>query len=138
MADKQLIEQEFLVKTMQPPDPLDHSPTAPGWNMLGELELIAEPNTDHTVSKWLAVILDPLDLHPDLLNKVVKSAQAASARVLQIGMVLKHLHLLVFAPSTRSSNGQTWGFFRIEKVATAKADESSRDHTIEFYLYLEG
>lgn len=126
------------MNTMRQHDGFHDTPSAKGWQILGELELIAEPEAGHTVSEWLAVILDPLDLRADFLNKVLKSAQEVSARTIQNGMRFEHLHLLVFAPSTRSSNGQTWGFFRIEKVAAATAGNTNPDHAIEFYLYVEG
>ena len=125
------------MNTMQPHDAFHDTPSAKSWQVLGELELIAGPDADRTFSTWLAVILAPLELPADFLNKVMKSAQEVAARAMRNGMSFEHLHLLVFAPSTRSSNEQTWGFFRIEKVAAANANESPRDHAIEFYLYLE-
>lgn len=126
------------MNTRQQHEAFHDTASAKGWQVLGELELIAGPDADRTVSKWLAVILGPLDLRADFLNKVLKSAQDASARAMQNGVRFEHLHLLVFAPSTRSSNGQTWGFFRIEKVESAVADRMNSNHTIEFYLYLDG
>jgi len=109
-----------------------------GWQILGELELAVNPDIDHTVGKWLATILSPLDLAADFLNKVLKSAQDAAARAMQSEAVIKfrHTHLLVFAAEARASKGQTWGFFRIEKIDGA-ADENSPNHAIEFYLYVE-
>jgi hypothetical protein len=114
--------------------------SSPGWQILGELELTVNPDTDHTVGKWLAMILSPIDLPADFLNKVLKSAQEAAARAMQSETVMKfdHTHLLVLAPQDHVSKGQTWGFFRIEKIEGAKADESPPDHAIEFYLYLDG
>ena len=126
------------MNTMHPHDAFHDTPSATGWQVLGELELIAEPNADRTVSEWLAVILGPLQLRADILNKILKSAKEVSARTTQDGTRFDHLHLLVLAPSTRSDRRQTWGFFRIERVISGEGDESPRDHAIEFYLYLEG
>jgi hypothetical protein len=108
------------------------------WQVLGELELIAGSNTDPTVGKWLAVILSRLDLRPDFLDKVLKSAQEAASRAMQAEAVRKfdHLHLVVFAPTDHTSNNYNWGFYRIEKVEKV-AGKSNPDHMIEFYLYQE-
>jgi len=112
--------------------------TGNGWQILGELELTVNPNADHTINKWLAATLSPLDLSADFLNKVLRSAQEAAARAMQTETVMKfqHTHLLVFAPEDHTSIGRTWGFFRIEKIEGA-ADVDSPNHAIEFYLYLE-
>jgi len=108
------------------------------WQILGELELpVGSSNADDAIKARLMEILNPLNLHADFLNKILKSAQDAAARVMQNGMELEHIHLLVFAPKDRSSKRQTWGFFRIEKIEGA-ADVDSPNHAIEFYLYVEG
>jgi hypothetical protein len=43
------------------------------------------------------------------------------------------IHVLVFVPSERPSNGDTWGFFRI-----AKAGANPAACYLEYYLYLDG
>ncbi len=90
------------------------------------------------VSKWLAVILSPLVLHEDFVNKVLTSAKEALSRALPAANDARfdHLHLLVFAPIDLDARRQNWGFFRIEKLEHA-TDTAAPDHTIEFYLYLE-
>jgi hypothetical protein len=74
------------------------------------------------------------------MNKVSKSAWEAATRAMQTEQVNKfdHIHLLVFAPKCPGSKGQTWGFFRIEKVEIAPENENPGRHSIEFYLYPEG
>lgn len=117
-----------------------HHASSPGWQLLGELELTVNPDAGQTVGKWLAVILSPLDLRADFANKVLKSAQEAMWRAMQLAEMnrFEHLHLLIFVPASLASKGQSsWGFFRIEKVEAAE-DQNNPDHTIEFYLYLEG
>ena len=110
------------------------------WQILGELALPVGSNADDRITVWLAETLNPLNLHADFVNKVLKSAQDAMARAMQVEFVTEfaHIHLLVFAPADRASKGQTWGFFRISKIEGAKGDESPPDHAIEFYLYVEG
>jgi hypothetical protein len=123
---------------MKHPDSFLQRVSSPGWQILGELELTVNPDADHTVGKPLEMIISPLDLPADFLNKVLKSAQDAVASAMQSDAVIKcrHTHLLVFAAEARASKGQTWGFFRIEKIDGA-ADIDSPNHAIEFYLYME-
>lgn len=115
-----------------------HQVSSPGWQTLGELELTAGIDSDHAVNKWLAVILSRLDLRPDFLDKVLKSAQEAASRAMQAEGVRKfeHLHLFIFVPTDHTPNDQNWGFYWIAKVEKA-AGKSNPDHAIEFYLYHE-
>lgn len=109
--------------------------------MLGESEVRVGAEADGTVNAWMVEILSPLNLHGDFLNKILKSAQEAVARAMHAdagGSDFEHLHLFVFAPAENTSNGKTWGFFRIEKIGIPTADTRAVDHSIEFYLYLEG
>lgn len=48
----------------------------------------------------------------------------------------EHIHLKVFVSRNSITNEGTWGFFRIEKVATPTTNMV--DYSIEFYLYREG
>ena len=98
-----------------------------------------ETDVHHTVSKWLTLILSRLELGEDVVNKVLKSAREALSRAMPAANDTRfdHLHLLVSTPMHLSAKRQSWGFFRIEKVERT-ADTANPDHTIEFYLYLEG
>jgi hypothetical protein len=115
-----------------------------GWRILGELELPIGAEADGLVSAWLAEILNPLGLHTDFLNKVLKSARDAAVRAVMVESAesaFEHVHLLVFIPKKKASElnmGQTWGFFRIEKMEISRENGDPSDHSIEFYLYLEG
>lgn len=113
--------------------------SSPGWHILGELELAVSPDAGHSARKWLATILSPLKLQPDFMIKVLESAQEAVTRARQSETVMKfeHTHLFFFALEYPASNGQAWGFFRIEKIDHPEA-VSSPNHAIEFYLYPEG
>ena len=119
--------------------PLQPAPS-PNWELLGELELRLNSNADSPVGEWLAGILSPLNLPTDFTGKIVKSAEEAAARAMQSETMIKHqhTHLIIYVPADCSANGRTWGFFRIEKVGTGTENGSARDHSIEFYLYLEG
>lgn len=113
---------------------------SPNWELLGELELRLSANEASTVSEWLAVVLRPLNLPTDFMSKIVKSAEEAAARAMQSETMIQyqHTHLIIYIPAGSSAQGRTWGFFRIEKVGTDVANGSPLDHSIEFYLYLEG
>ena len=127
----------YTVSTIDSPHP--RSP-GPHWQLLGELELPVEVNTDNTIHAWLTEVLDPLNLSADLLNRILKSAQDAATRVWQAepGMELEHIHLIIFVPPDHTSTGQTWGFFRIEKIENTVEGKAAHDHAIEFYLYVDG
>ncbi len=110
------------------------------WQILGKLRLSVDTHDESTVETWLAETLSPLALEKRFITKVLISAQDGVARAMTSEPVLesKHLHLVVFVPQDYGSNGQSWGFFRIEKLEEAEPTEEKLDHTIEFYLYLEG
>lgn len=112
----------------------------PDWQILGEIELLSGMGADDTIHLWLRKLLEPLGLHSDFLGKVLESAQDAAGRAMRSERVAKlgHLHLLVYAPNHAASPGQTWGFFQIKKMRDPTEDRKRYDHTIEFYLYLEG
>lgn len=111
----------------------------PGWQVLGELQLTAGSDVHDTVDGWLAVLLSQLELDREFVNKVLRSAQEATGRILQTTHTtgFEHLQLLVFVPTDRRRRRKCWGFFRIEKVE-AEMNQVHPAHAIEFYLYLEG
>lgn len=117
------------------------SAPSPNWELLGELELRLNVNEDSRVGEWLTMILSPVNLPMDFTSKIVTSAEEAAARAMQSETMIKyqHTHLVIYVPVERSAQGRTWGFFRIEKTgADGGANGSPLDHSIEFYLYLEG
>jgi hypothetical protein len=120
-------------------DNTTHNPGA-GWRLLGELELPAGASVEDALHAWLTVILLPLNLQAELVNKIIASAQDAIARVIHADTMLKfeHIHLTVFVPSTREGKEQAWGFFRLEKIEDTKEEPAGGDHAVEFYLYGEG
>jgi hypothetical protein len=110
------------------------------WQLLGELKLPFGVDAHPRINAWLANVLSPLYLPADFLNKIWKSAEEVAARNIQTERMLKdqHIQLLLYVPASRPLNLKTWGFFRIEKVQSALENENPCDHSIEFYLYLEG
>lgn len=109
------------------------------WQLLGELILPLGLNTKDLLSAGLAELLAPLELHENFLNRVLKSAQNYVGRALtsDAGVPFGEIHLYIFGPNERMSKGQTWGFFRIEKIDSHEQNLADPDHTVEFYLYRE-
>ena len=116
-------------------------PSRTDWQILGELELPIGIECNDTISTWLKENLSPLKLQLDFLNRILKSAQAAAASASQsTGTALEsgHIHLVFYAPPIHEFAEKPWGFFRIEKFARVGVDKTPLDHSIEFYLYIEG
>jgi len=109
------------------------------WQILGDLELPVRFEADSGINAWLTDLLNPLNLHADFQNKVLTSALEAASRALQVetGRAFEHTHLLIFVPAKRKLEGQTWGFFRIEKIENLIPEKDIPGHAIELYLYLE-
>ena len=114
--------------------------TEASWQISGELELPVGSAADEHMETWLEELLSRLNMQADLVNKIRKSAQEAMARSgspeEQTGGY-RSVHLLVLIPAEYASNGQTWGFFRIEKVDVERTNDGFQRYVIEFYLYLE-
>jgi hypothetical protein len=110
------------------------------WQTLGALEVRPGSDAESAIRAWLTESLKPLDLHDDLLHRIGRSASEAARRALQFNEAVagnQHIHLLALAPRHQRLNGQTWGFFRLEKLAGRLAHQSGPVHSIEFYLYAE-
>jgi hypothetical protein len=109
------------------------------WQLLCELILPIDSDTNDLLSAKLAELLAPLELHENFLNRVLKSAQNYVGRALMsdAGVPFGEIHLYIFGPNERMSKGQTWGFFRIEKIDSHEQNLADPDHTVEFYLYRE-
>src|SRR5690242_5884573 len=109
------------------------------WQMLGELMLPIDSDTNELISARLAELLAPLELHENFLNRVLKSAQNYVRRALtpDADVPFGEIHIFIFGPNERMSKGQTWGFFRIEKIDSHDQNLADPDHTVEFYLYRE-
>jgi hypothetical protein len=110
----------------------------PGWQILGELELLVEVSVDTAIYPWMIELLHSLPLHAGFVEKLSTSAQEAARRVLQEPHLSDqgHIHVVVFTPTDIHTQEGTWGFFRIEKFENGLR-KNPPDHTIEFYLYLE-
>lgn len=125
---------------MNPIESNSRDPSDTGWQALGELELTPGSNVEaDEVRAWLTVLLGPLLLHESFLNKLLRSAQEYSLRALHSNTDAAngHVHLVIFVQQDRTMRGDTWGFFRIEKIDNAEQNPLHPDHAVEFYLYLE-
>ena len=113
---------------------------SPAWQTLGELELPAVASTDDAIHAWLAEILVHLNLSPDFLGRVLKSAQESAGNAFHPNSedALSHIHISILVPHEHASSGKSWGFFHIEKIETATDSSDERHHAIDFYLYVEG
>lgn len=111
-----------------------------GWQVLGELELTVGSNVEEQIRAWLMDLLVSLRLHESFLSKLFASAQEYSLRALQSTMESGqgHVHLAILVQQEYAPLGNTWGFFRIEKIDSPEEDVSHPDHVVEFYLYMEG
>jgi hypothetical protein len=106
--------------------------------MLGELTLSNELAADEQIRPWLIELLRPLSLYPDFLGRITRSARDAAARAFHPVLKLGHIHLRIFVTRDPVSTGQTWGFFRVEKIENASAAGDAASHSVEIYLYVEG
>ena len=128
-----------LILNTQDPSYTQKSPP-PNWQILGEFELPVGTIADDTVQIRLKELLDLIELQEDFGNRILNSAQKATARILQVDAEnkLEHIRFLVFVPSILTSQKQTWGFFTVEKLEDTEEEVVSNECTIEIYLYVEG
>lgn len=121
--------------------PSSSQPSGADRQILGELNLPVGAEAERTIHAWLLETLSPLNLDVDFLSRISKSAQDAVARAATLEHVAigsGHLHLLVFGPRDLEPGRKTWGFFRIDKLDNTAGNRNPADHSIEFYLYVEG
>lgn len=110
------------------------------WQLLGELKLSANSTSNFSINTWLAEILSRLDLPENFLNRVLDSVQESVMRTLQqnVSKTLGQVHLSFYSPFDKLSKRKTWGFFHIERTEDRRDSVGITDHTINFYLYVEG
>ena len=111
-----------------------------GWQLLGELNLSVDSDTNTAIILWLTELFGPLDLSADFQNRVLTSVQDTVARVLHSDAVsiTGHIHLSIFSPRERIPDRKPWGFFHIERLENQGEIGSTRNHALDFYLYVEG
>ena len=110
------------------------------WQLLGKHTITRQSLSETPINIWLVETLRPLNLKASFLDKILTSAQLSAENTLQSPSATRfeHIHLLIFTSAMLSFDGETWGFFRIEKIDGLVEENQSPDHAIEFYLYLEG
>jgi hypothetical protein len=130
-----------LAKAVKHLDPSPPKFSGTDWQTLGELKVLAGSDVEAAIQTWLAQTLAPLELQTDFASKISRSAHEAAARALDAkenGIGHGHIHLAAFAPPNPRGRGQTWGFFRLEKLEGSATGQSLPGHSIEFYLYIDG
>lgn len=125
---------------MKPNETKSETMPRTGWQLLGQLELTVASNVEEHIRAWLIELLVPLGLHESFLNKLLASAQEYSLGALHSTMESGHghVHLAILVQQEYTPFGNTWGFFRIEKIDSSEEKLSHPDHVVEFYLYMEG
>ena len=109
------------------------------WQLFGEINLIADFSTNNHINTWLVETLRPLKLNVRFLDKILASAAlAARSDPASDEAAPEQVRLLVYMSEESQSNGQSWGFFRVEKKGDPHSSEPNQDHVIAFYLYREG
>jgi hypothetical protein len=110
------------------------------WRLLGEVELLVSAAGNEPIYTWLVETLRPLDLNDRFLNKILASAELAAVHdpTPAVDAVHGYVHLLIYTPEDSLANGQSWGFFRVEKKGDPQSADHNHDHAIAFYLYREG
>jgi hypothetical protein len=51
---------------------------------------------------------------------------------------LVYVHISILALHKPNSAGKSWGFFQIEKIEKKEDIVDAQEHTIDFFLYVEG
>ena len=108
---------------------------------LGDLKLPVGSDVERAIRAWLLETLLPLKLDTHFVDRISISAQEAVVRAAELSSTApdsSHLHLLIFCPRDRELGQKTWGFFWIDKLEGIAGDKNLPDHSIEFYLYVEG
>ena len=126
------------MKTIQSYD--DHI-SGDSWRILGGLELLVNSDADSAINSWLTELLSPLSLSTDFLSRFNDSVQGTVRRVLHSNAASitghGHIHLSIFAPQAHILEQKTWGYFHIERIENQAETADTRDHAIDFYLYVE-
>jgi hypothetical protein len=113
---------------------------APEWKLLGQLKIAFSTDAEGIVGAWLRNTLVPLDLPAEFQRRFINSVDATIAQPTPPnGAMLEAdpVHLLIFITTIHASKRSTWGFFHLEKMDSAANECDPRNHSIEFYLYVE-
>jgi hypothetical protein len=109
------------------------------WQILGEIELSFNTDMNKAIHLWLKEILARLNLSVDFLNKIITAAQESVAQALQSNVVWSgHIHISVYVPYNANILGKNWGFFHIKRIGSHADKITKFEHSMDFYLYVEG
>ena len=111
-----------------------------GWQTIGELGVSVGIDTDNVIHVWLTKVLSSLYLSTEFVERFSKSVLASVTRAFGTnGMVpFVNVHISILTPHIYNSVGKSWGFFQIERIENQGETVDTRDHAIDFYLYVEG
>ena len=121
-------------------DPQHNQLPQTDWRKLGYLKLRADSNPDGSIKTWLTHIVSDLGLPNGVVNKLIKSMEDAAVRVLipdGAEAQPEYLEIVVLAPADLVSQGQIWGFFRLERASADSQLDGTKGHCVEYYLYLD-
>jgi hypothetical protein len=110
------------------------------WQILGEIELSFNTDMNKAIHLWLTEILARLNLSIDFLNKIIITAQESVAHALQSNVEIRygHIHISVYVPYNANILGKNWGFFHIKRIGSHADKITKFEHSMDFYLYVEG
>ncbi len=111
----------------------------PVWKKVGEWKLSAEKNTYESIFTRLEMILAPFNLSSDFIRGIVLTINKVVTRIPQDNHTrVKSVQLSFYVPSGQIPKGKTWGFFNTERVRYGDDSTGMIEHTINFYLFVEG
>ena len=115
-------------------------PPGNNWLPLGQIKLSAESTSDESIDNWLLTTFESFGLPSDLFDRLKASIKKVVSR-LNTAPNQSHASSINIYISDDVKTGllsnNYWGFFRLEKVDSKSDEETSVEHVIDFYLYLE-
>ena len=135
-------ENEFLARASDVNNAESFKGKPPGnnWLLLGQLKLSVDSPSDEAIDRWLSKTFESFDLPSDLFDRLKVSIKKAASRLDTISDRSHTPSINIFVSDDVKTNllsNNYWGFFRLEKADNASNNETSVEHVIDFYLYLE-
>jgi hypothetical protein len=110
------------------------------WLPLGQLKLSVDLTFDEAIDNWLSKTFESFDLPSDLFDRLKISIKETISR---LNTTSDHSHIssitIYISDEVKADllSNNYWGFFRLEKVDSKSDEQTSIEHIIDFYLYLE-
>lgn len=115
-------------------------PPGNNWLPLGQLKLSVDSTSDESIDNWLLNTVEMFDLPSDLFDRLKASIKKVVSRLNTISDQFHASSINIYISDdvkTGLLSNNYWGFFRLEKVGSKSDEETSVEHVIDFYLYLE-